>query len=98
MPCREGFEAFSVEISFSEEANRCISRRRYVPAVGTANVKYPAMRHFAPGNRLRPDYRGTGFSTAPHAMKLIRSQFPDMWRASDLADARNGTLAKSQGR
>jgi error-prone DNA polymerase len=47
--------------------------------------------------RLRADYSGTGLSTGPHPMKLIRSQLPEIWRASDLAAERSGTLVKVAG-
>jgi error-prone DNA polymerase len=50
-----------------------------------------------PVERLRADYSGTGLSVGPHPMKLIRSQLPQIWRASDLAAERNGTLVKIAG-
>jgi len=49
MSCRESFAVVPLRrfpnvsgaVSFSEGANRCISGRRYVPVVGTANLKMP---------------------------------------------------------
>ena len=50
-----------------------------------------------PVDRLRADYSGTGLSTGPHPMRLIRAQLPDIWRASDLAGARSGMVVKIAG-
>ncbi|MGA3171980.1 MAG: error-prone DNA polymerase [Chthoniobacteraceae bacterium] len=50
-----------------------------------------------PVERLRADYSGTGLSIGPHPMKLIRSQLPEIRRASDLPAERNGTMVKIAG-
>jgi error-prone DNA polymerase len=50
-----------------------------------------------PVERLRADYSGTGLSVGLHPMKLIRSQLPEIRRASDLQGERNGTLVKIAG-
>ena len=47
--------------------------------------------------RLRADYRGTGLTTGPHAMALIRAQLPDIWRAGDLTQVRHGARVRIAG-
>jgi error-prone DNA polymerase len=56
-------------------------------------VLFPMNAH----ERLQADYRGTGLTTGPHAMRLIREQLPDVWRASDLEQVRHGTLVRVAG-
>ena len=51
----------------------------------------------APPERLAADYRGTGMSTGPHTMAMLRGQLPDIWRAGDLPKARNGTRVRIAG-
>jgi error-prone DNA polymerase len=50
-----------------------------------------------PAERLQADYRGTGLSTGPHAMALVRAQLPDVWRAIDLPRAANGLRVRIAG-
>ena len=50
-----------------------------------------------PPERLAADYRGTRMTTGPHPMALIRDQLPDVWRASDLEKARDGTTIRIAG-
>ena len=44
----------------------------------------------APVERLQADYEGTGVTTGPHPMTLIRSNVPHVTRAKDLWKGRNG--------
>lgn len=39
--------------------------------------------------RLRSDFGAMGFSPGPHPMALVRERLPEVWRASDLAQAGN---------
>jgi len=41
--------------------------------------------------RMNADYAGSGVTTGPHPMALVREQFPELWRAADLRQAKNGT-------
>ena len=50
-----------------------------------------------PPERMAADYRLTHLSTGPHPMALIREQLPDVWRASDLEKARDGTTIRIAG-
>jgi error-prone DNA polymerase len=47
--------------------------------------------------RLQADYRGTDLTTGPHPMALVRAQFPDLWRAIDLPQARSGAIVRIGG-
>ncbi len=49
------------------------------------------------GERLQADYRGTGLTTGPHPMALIRPRLPDIWRAGDLAEVRDGERVRVAG-
>jgi error-prone DNA polymerase len=40
--------------------------------------------------RVQSDYRGMDLSPGPHPMRLLRQSLPDVWRAADLPQARNG--------
>src|SRR5207248_288574 len=48
--------------------------------------------------RVRADYDGTDLTTGPHPMALIRASLgKKIWRAADLAHARNGELVRIAG-
>ena len=47
--------------------------------------------------RVQADYEGMNLTTGPHPMKLLREQLPEIWRASDLAQARHGTNIQIAG-
>ncbi len=47
--------------------------------------------------RVQADYEGMNLTTGPHLMKLVREQLPDVWRASDLAQARHGSTVQIAG-
>ncbi len=55
------------------------------------------LRPMNPLERNQADYRGTGLTTGPHPMALIRPQVPDLWRAADLAQARTGLRVRIGG-
>lgn len=57
----------------------------------TESSNISPLSQMAPGERTRADYSGTGLTTGPHPMALIREQLPDVWRATDLPEAPNGT-------
>jgi error-prone DNA polymerase len=50
-----------------------------------------------PPERLETDYRRMCMTTGPHPMALIRAQIPDVWRASDLPAATDGTHVRIAG-
>jgi error-prone DNA polymerase len=47
--------------------------------------------------RVQADYEGMNLTTGPHLMKLLRDELPDVWRASDLAQARHGSTIQIAG-
>ncbi|HSH39588.1 MAG TPA: error-prone DNA polymerase [Chthoniobacterales bacterium] len=47
--------------------------------------------------RVQADFEGMNLTTGPHPMKLLRSQIPDAWRASDMAQARHGSTVRIAG-
>src|SRR4026207_2447842 len=47
--------------------------------------------------RVQSDYEGMNLTTGPHPMKLLREQLPEIWRASDLAQARHGAMIQIAG-
>jgi error-prone DNA polymerase len=50
-----------------------------------------------PAERLAADYEGLDLTTGPHPMAYIRESLPDVWRASDLGQARNGQILTIAG-
>jgi error-prone DNA polymerase len=47
--------------------------------------------------RVNADYATMNLTTGPHPMKLLRGSFPNVWRASDLAQARHGSTVQIAG-
>ena len=47
--------------------------------------------------RVQADYETMSLTTGPHPMKLLRGQLPDAWRASDLSQARHGSVVQIAG-
>ena len=54
----------------------------------------PAMDIF---ERVRADYDGMDLTTGPHPMALVRAKMPDIWRASDLPEAKHGSIIRIGG-
>ena len=50
-----------------------------------------------PIERLHADYAGLRLTTGPHPMALVRSELPDVWRAEDLKQVRNGQIVRVAG-
>ncbi len=47
--------------------------------------------------RVQADYAAMNLTTGPHPMKLLREQLPNVWRASDLVEARHGATVEIAG-
>jgi error-prone DNA polymerase len=47
--------------------------------------------------RVRADYETMDLTTGPHPMKLLRTNFPNAWRAIDLQRARHGSTVQIAG-
>jgi error-prone DNA polymerase len=73
------------------------------PRQNTSDVSPNLVRPYQPlapmnaRERVVADYRGTGLSTGPHPMTLVRAQLPDIWCASDLPQGKNGMRVRIAG-
>ncbi len=47
--------------------------------------------------RVRADYETMNLTIGPHPMKLLRERLPNIWRASDLPQARHGATVQIAG-
>jgi len=47
--------------------------------------------------RVKADYETMNLTTGPHPMKLLRENLPNIWRATDLAQAKNGATVQIAG-
>jgi len=47
--------------------------------------------------RIRADFSGTALTTGKHPMALLRPELKNIWRAKDLAQARNGIRIRIAG-
>jgi error-prone DNA polymerase len=47
--------------------------------------------------RVQADYETMNLTTGPHPMKLLRESLPNVWRASDLIQARDGATVQIAG-
>ncbi|MDP9254677.1 MAG: error-prone DNA polymerase, partial [Verrucomicrobiota bacterium] len=47
--------------------------------------------------RVKADYDGMNLTTGPHPMKLLRESLPNVWRATDLTQARHGQTVQIAG-
>jgi error-prone DNA polymerase len=47
--------------------------------------------------RVSADYETMNLTTGPHPMKLLRGNLPNIWRAADLSQARNGATVQIAG-
>ncbi len=61
-----------------------------------ASAKSPLAGMSMP-ERVRADYTTMNLTTGPHPMKLLRTQLPQIWRASDLRSARHGATVQIAG-
>ena len=47
--------------------------------------------------RVSADYATMNLTAGPHPMKLLRDRLPNIWRASDLAQAKQGSIIQIAG-
>ena len=57
----------------------------------------PPLRRMDAAERLQADNAGLRLTTGPHPMALVRPRLPEIWRASDLASARDGQRIRTAG-
>ena len=77
-----------------------ISQRGKVSGEGAGNSTRGACAPLAPmtlSERVKADYETMNLTTGPHPMKLLRGGLRNIWRASDLAQARHGTTVQIAG-
>jgi error-prone DNA polymerase len=53
--------------------------------------------HMTLPERVRADYETMNLTTGPHPMQLLREALPNVWRATDLAQARHGATVQIAG-
>src|SRR5205823_1754623 len=61
-------------------------------AAGITDPGYNPLAPMTLPERVQADYEGMNLTTGPHPMKLLREQLPEVWRASDLSQARHGAI------
>jgi error-prone DNA polymerase len=77
-----------------------ISQRGKVSGEDAGNSRRGVCAPLAPmtlPERVKADYETMNLTTGPHPMKLLRGGLPNIWRASDLAQARHGTTVQIAG-
>src|SRR5262249_33769911 len=66
-------------------------------ALGTsASTTIPLFPMTLP-ERVKADYETMNLTTGPHPMKLLRKNLPNIWRATDLVRAQNGSIIQIAG-
>ena len=76
----------TVEIEAGSSAPGPASKKSSSPLVP---MNYP--------ERIRADFSGTALTTGKHPMALLRPELKNIWRAKDLAQARNGIRIRIAG-
>jgi error-prone DNA polymerase len=69
------------------------SRMLALPRIGNKSPLY----RMTMSERVKADYETMNLTTGPHPMKLLRKSLPDIWRATDLAQARHGATVQIAG-
>ncbi len=64
---------------------------------GETETAAPPLRRMDAAERIQADYAGLRLTTGPHPMALVRPRLPDIWRAGDLASARDGQRIRIAG-
>src|SRR5438477_9691065 len=58
---------------------------------------YTTLQPMTMPERVKADYETMNLTTGPHPMKLLRENLPNIWRASDLAQAKHGSIVQIAG-
>ena len=75
---------------------RQAARRNRLAACAPQTLRSPLAPMTVP-ERVRADYETMNLTTGPHPMKLLRPSLPNIWRASDLPQAPQGTTVQIAG-
>jgi error-prone DNA polymerase len=89
-------QQFSGITIFSESSFRRDAETSTRDACATRKTKSPLLPMTLP-ERVRADYETMNLTTGPHPMKLLRASLPNIWRASDLLQARQGATVQVAG-
>src|SRR5438876_740851 len=66
-------------------------------ALGTSASTTSPLKKMTMPERVRADYETMNLTTGPHPMKLLRENLPNVWRATDLAQAKHGSIVQIAG-
>jgi error-prone DNA polymerase len=76
----------------------CSTTLRGVPrCVRDDSAKNSPLAPMTLPERVKADYETMNLTTGPHPMKLLRGSLPNIWRASDLEQARHGATVRIAG-
>jgi len=66
-------------------------------ALGTSTSTTIPLAPMTLPERVKADYERMNLTTGPHPMKLLRKNLPNIWRATDLVQARHGSTIQIAG-
>src|SRR5262245_61440505 len=66
-------------------------------ALGTSTSTTIPLAPMTLPERVKADYETMNLTTGPHPMKLLRKNLPNIWRATDLVQARHGSTIQIAG-
>jgi error-prone DNA polymerase len=89
-------DLFETGVQSSTGVPPAIDRTDNAVAAGTAERHSP-LRPMNDLERLEADYAGLRLTTGPHPMALIRGRLPNVWRAEDLKQVKDGTRVRVAG-
>jgi error-prone DNA polymerase len=92
----EGSARDSPQTSKERTMVRRVAERSTRVACASRNKESPLKPMTMP-ERVKADYETMNLTTGPHPMKLLRDSLPDIWRASDLVQARHGAIVQIAG-
>ncbi len=78
------------------EVRQAAERGRLAAACAPQKRQSPLLPMTLP-ERVKADYDSMNLTTGPHPMKLLRAKLPDIWRATDLCQARHKSIVQIAG-
>jgi error-prone DNA polymerase len=94
---RAPFGAPPNEIDYAKEFPARAPETAREGACAPQSEKRSPLKRMTMPERVRADYETMNLTTGPHPMKLLRESLPDIWRATDLAQARHGATVQIAG-
>src|SRR6266478_1022620 len=88
---------WKVEETLHDDLVRGASRTGVGLAVEDANSAASPLLPMTMPERVRADYETMNLTAGPHPMKLLRERLPNIWRAADLAKAKQGATVQIAG-